>query len=81
MLFSQEGQDVYLEVFHKELEAFKQRVKDYTDKCRGHLSNTEQQNVGTNCILDPKEATVPSVSALKFVPASLVPQCIYHLQK
>ncbi|XP_006788784.1 hsp90 co-chaperone Cdc37-like 1 [Neolamprologus brichardi] len=59
---AKEGQDVYLEVFHTELEAFKQRVKDYTDKCRGHLSNTEQQNIGTNCILDPKESTVPSVA-------------------
>ncbi|XP_047425582.1 hsp90 co-chaperone Cdc37-like 1 [Mugil cephalus] len=53
---AKEGQDVYLEVFHTELEAFKQRVKEYTLKCRADTSNMEQQNTGTNCRLDPKEA-------------------------
>lgn len=61
----QEGQNVYLEVFHKELEAFKQRVKEYIAKCRSDISNTEQQNTGTNYRLDSKETTdlLPQVSA------------------
>ncbi|XP_008298908.1 hsp90 co-chaperone Cdc37-like 1 isoform X3 [Stegastes partitus] len=54
---AKEGQDVYLEVFHTELNAFKQRVKEYTVKCRSDTSTIEQQNIGTNCRLDPKEAT------------------------
>lgn len=54
---AKEGQDVYLEVFHTELDAFKRRVKEYTVKCRSDTSNTEQQNIDTNCRLDPKEAT------------------------
>ncbi|XP_018525916.1 hsp90 co-chaperone Cdc37-like 1 [Lates calcarifer] len=54
---AKEGQDVYLEVFHTELEAFKYRVKDYAVKCRGDAPNSiEQQNTGTNCRLDPKES-------------------------
>lgn len=31
----EDGQDVYLEVFHTELEAFKHRVKDHTVRCNG----------------------------------------------
>lgn len=54
---AKEGQDVYLEVFYTELNAFKQRVKEYTVKCRSDTSTIEQQNIGTNCRLDPKEAT------------------------
>ncbi|KAM9841432.1 hsp90 co-chaperone Cdc37-like 1 [Aulostomus maculatus] len=50
---TKEGQDVYLEVFHTELEAFKYRVKEHAVKCKG---DTEQQSNGTNCRLDPKEA-------------------------
>uniref|UniRef100_A0A3P8SC78 Hsp90 co-chaperone Cdc37-like 1 n=1 Tax=Amphiprion percula TaxID=161767 RepID=A0A3P8SC78_AMPPE len=62
---AKEGQDVYLEVFYTELNAFKQRVKEYTVKCRSDASTSEQQNIGTNCRLDPKEATdsLPPVSA------------------
>ncbi|KAM9337864.1 hsp90 co-chaperone Cdc37-like 1 [Symphorus nematophorus] len=53
---AKDRQDVYLEVFHTELEAFKHRVKEYTVKCRGDtVNNAEQQNTGTNCRLDPKE--------------------------
>ncbi|XP_061590287.1 hsp90 co-chaperone Cdc37-like 1 isoform X1 [Cololabis saira] len=54
---AKKGQDLYLEVFHKELEAFKQRVKDYIDKRRSDISNAEQQNTGTNYRLDSKETT------------------------
>lgn len=54
---AKEGQDVYLEVFHKELEAFKQRVRDYTAECNSDTHNVEQQNIGTYCRLAPKEAT------------------------
>ncbi|AWP15119.1 putative hsp90 co-chaperone Cdc37-like 1 [Scophthalmus maximus] len=46
---AKEGQDVYLEVFHTELEAFKRRVREYA-------VNAEQQNTGTNCRLDPKDS-------------------------
>ncbi|XP_070844351.1 hsp90 co-chaperone Cdc37-like 1 [Chaetodon trifascialis] len=54
---AKDGQEVYLEVFHTELEAFKHRVKEYPVKCRGDTVNSaEQQNTGTNCRLDPKEA-------------------------
>ncbi|XP_069019574.1 hsp90 co-chaperone Cdc37-like 1 isoform X1 [Embiotoca jacksoni] len=56
---AKEGQDVYLEVFYTELGAFKQRVKEYTLKCREDTSSTAQQNSGTKCRLDPKEETVP----------------------
>ncbi|XP_013859345.1 hsp90 co-chaperone Cdc37-like 1 isoform X2 [Austrofundulus limnaeus] len=44
---AKEGQDVYLEVFYVELEAFKQRVKEYTVKCKNDSSNSQQQNSGT----------------------------------
>nr|XP_020461719.1 hsp90 co-chaperone Cdc37-like 1 [Monopterus albus] len=54
---AKEGQDVYLEVFHAELEAFKHRVKEYAAKCRGDTANSvEQKNTDTNCRLNPKEA-------------------------
>lgn len=54
---AKEGQDVYLEVFHAELEAFKYRLKEYAVKCKGDTpNNTEQQSTGTHCRLDPKEA-------------------------
>ncbi|XP_029024864.1 hsp90 co-chaperone Cdc37-like 1 isoform X2 [Betta splendens] len=54
---AKEGQEVYLEVFHSELEAFKHRVREYTDKCRrGTSNNAEGQNTDTNCRRDPKEA-------------------------
>lgn len=61
---AQDGQDVYLEVFQTELEAFKHRVKDYAVKCRGDTVNEiEQRNTGTNRRLDPKEAvSFPSLS-------------------
>lgn len=45
---AKEGQDVYLEVFRAELEAFKQRVKEYAAKCRNDALNTDQQNDGPN---------------------------------
>ncbi|KAM4532351.1 hsp90 co-chaperone Cdc37-like 1 [Fundulus diaphanus] len=45
---AKEGQDVYLEVFRAELEAFKQRVKEYAAKCRNDALNVDQQNDGTN---------------------------------
>ncbi|XP_059213735.1 hsp90 co-chaperone Cdc37-like 1 [Centropristis striata] len=54
---AKEGQEVYLEVFRTELEAFKHRVKDCAVKSRGDIpNNVEQQKTGTNCRLDPKEA-------------------------
>ncbi|XP_017265945.1 hsp90 co-chaperone Cdc37-like 1 isoform X2 [Kryptolebias marmoratus] len=49
---AKEGQEVYLEVFHAELEGFKQRVKEYTVKCKNHTSNS-----GTNYRFDTKEPT------------------------
>ncbi|XP_028456741.1 hsp90 co-chaperone Cdc37-like 1 isoform X2 [Perca flavescens] len=54
---AKEGQDVYLEVFYTELEAFKDRVKENAFKSRGDTpNNVDQQKTITNCILDPKEA-------------------------
>ncbi|XP_039636022.1 hsp90 co-chaperone Cdc37-like 1 isoform X2 [Perca fluviatilis] len=54
---AKEGQDVYLEVFYTELEAFKDRVKENAFKSRGDTTNNvDQQKTSTNCILDPKEA-------------------------
>ncbi|XP_028318673.1 hsp90 co-chaperone Cdc37-like 1 isoform X2 [Gouania willdenowi] len=54
---AKEGQDVYLEVFHTELEAFKHRVKEYSVTCRSNTANVEEQNSGTYCRPDPKEST------------------------
>ncbi|KAG9354166.1 hypothetical protein JZ751_012290 [Albula glossodonta] len=49
-------QEGYLDVFQTELEAFKQRVKDYTVKCKGETpNNTEHQKAPNCCCLDPKE--------------------------
>lgn len=54
---AKEGQDVYLEVFHTELEAFKYRVREYAVRCKGDApNNTEQQSTGTNCRVEPKDA-------------------------
>ncbi|CAG5867338.1 unnamed protein product [Menidia menidia] len=54
---AKEGQDVYLEVFHTEVEAFKQRVKEYTITSRSDMSNIEQQNTDVNNRANSKEAT------------------------
>lgn len=54
---AKEGQDVYLEVFHTELEAFKHRVREYAVKSRSDTpNNVEQHKTATNCRLNPKEA-------------------------
>uniref|UniRef100_A0A8D3BD57 Hsp90 co-chaperone Cdc37-like 1 n=1 Tax=Scophthalmus maximus TaxID=52904 RepID=A0A8D3BD57_SCOMX len=68
---AKEGQDVYLEVFHTELEAFKRRVREYA-------VNAEQQNTGTNCRLDPKDSldSLPPVS----VPLCSISYCSYPTQ-
>ncbi|XP_030625505.1 hsp90 co-chaperone Cdc37-like 1 [Chanos chanos] len=49
-------QEGYLDVFHTELEAFKQRVKEYTMKSKGETpKEREHQNTPSRCHLDPKE--------------------------
>ncbi|KAK5878775.1 hypothetical protein CesoFtcFv8_024153 [Champsocephalus esox] len=54
---AKEGQDVYLEVFHSELEAFKQRVRESALRSRcDALHNVEPQQSDTNCRVKPKEA-------------------------
>ncbi|XP_034565227.1 hsp90 co-chaperone Cdc37-like 1 isoform X1 [Notolabrus celidotus] len=54
---AKDGQDVYLEVFHTELDTFKHRVREYALKCRDDTHNIiGQHNTGTNCRLNPKEA-------------------------
>ncbi|XP_061658261.1 hsp90 co-chaperone Cdc37-like 1 [Syngnathoides biaculeatus] len=55
---AKEGQNVYLEVFHTELEAFKYRVREHVVQCKSIVSNntTQQPTNGTNCRLNPKEA-------------------------
>ncbi|XP_068609028.1 hsp90 co-chaperone Cdc37-like 1 [Brachionichthys hirsutus] len=56
---AKDGQDLYLEVFHTELEAFKHRVKEYTVHSRGEsVRCVEQQSADTNYRLDPKEASL-----------------------
>nr|XP_057912198.1 hsp90 co-chaperone Cdc37-like 1 isoform X4 [Doryrhamphus excisus] len=54
---AKEGQEVYLEVFHSELEALKRRVREHEARCKSvACSNPQQTSNGTNCRLDPKEA-------------------------
>ncbi|XP_008322759.1 hsp90 co-chaperone Cdc37-like 1 isoform X2 [Cynoglossus semilaevis] len=54
---AKEGQGVYLEVFHTELDAFKHRVRECAAKCRDDdLNSLEQQNVNTNCKFEPKDS-------------------------
>ncbi|XP_019937707.2 hsp90 co-chaperone Cdc37-like 1 [Paralichthys olivaceus] len=68
---TKEGQDVYLEVFHTELEAFKHRVKEYAVKCRGDTpNNTEIQSSDTNCRPDPKDSL-----------DTLTPVAEYHMKR
>uniref|UniRef100_A0A1A7YQM2 Hsp90 co-chaperone Cdc37-like 1 n=1 Tax=Iconisemion striatum TaxID=60296 RepID=A0A1A7YQM2_9TELE len=54
---AKEGQDVYLEVFHSELEAFKQRVKEYAVNCKSDTLNIHQQSPAANVRGDDKEPT------------------------
>uniref|UniRef100_A0A087YP57 Hsp90 co-chaperone Cdc37-like 1 n=1 Tax=Poecilia formosa TaxID=48698 RepID=A0A087YP57_POEFO len=55
---AKEGQDVYLEVFRAELDAFKQRVEEYAAKCRNDVLNVDQQqSVDTNCRPNTKVTT------------------------
>lgn len=50
------GQEGYLDVFHTELQAFKDRVKEYTMKSTGETpKDTVHQNTPSACRLDPKE--------------------------
>ncbi|KAK7120214.1 hypothetical protein R3I94_020277 [Phoxinus phoxinus] len=50
------GQEGYLDVFHTELKAFKQRVKECTMKSNGGTPNDAvHQNTPPGCRLDPKE--------------------------
>ncbi|XP_066566832.1 hsp90 co-chaperone Cdc37-like 1 isoform X2 [Amia ocellicauda] len=50
------GQEGYVDVFRTELEAFKQRVRDYTGKCKKENSaDMEHQKPPNGCCLDPKE--------------------------
>uniref|UniRef100_A0A3Q3XLR4 Hsp90 co-chaperone Cdc37-like 1 n=1 Tax=Mola mola TaxID=94237 RepID=A0A3Q3XLR4_MOLML len=68
---AKDGQDVYLEVFHTEFEAFKHRVKDYSEKSKGDpVSSAGQRSAGTNCRLEPKETqgSIPPVSAVEEYP-------------
>lgn len=68
---TKEGQDVYLEVFHTELEAFKHRVKEYAVKCRGDTPSIDQlQSSSTNCRPDPKDPL-----------DSLTPVAEYHMKR
>ncbi|XP_070706961.1 hsp90 co-chaperone Cdc37-like 1 [Pempheris klunzingeri] len=70
---AKDRQDVYLEVFHTELEAFKHRVKEYTAKSKqDSADNVELQNTGTNCRLDPKDA----LDSLPLVAEYPVKRCI-----
>uniref|UniRef100_W5LJT9 Hsp90 co-chaperone Cdc37-like 1 n=1 Tax=Astyanax mexicanus TaxID=7994 RepID=W5LJT9_ASTMX len=53
---AKEGQEGYLDVFHTELEAFKQRVREYAMKSKGENPKApEQQCTPNRRCLDPKE--------------------------
>ncbi|CDQ79399.1 unnamed protein product, partial [Oncorhynchus mykiss] len=69
------GQEGYLDVFHTELEAFKQRVKEHTVKCKGEtLPNfTEHQSSTARCRPDPGEVleSLPPVS----IPNDIIYTC------
>uniref|UniRef100_A0A3B5L6E1 Hsp90 co-chaperone Cdc37-like 1 n=1 Tax=Xiphophorus couchianus TaxID=32473 RepID=A0A3B5L6E1_9TELE len=54
---AKEGQDVYLEVFRAELDAFKQRVEEYAAKCRNDALNVDHQGFDTNCRPNTKVTT------------------------
>lgn len=62
----QDGQDIYLEVFHAEVEAFIQRVKEYAAQHESSQANSsEQEQLSVKCSLVPKDVrdTLPPVSA------------------
>nr|XP_057912196.1 hsp90 co-chaperone Cdc37-like 1 isoform X2 [Doryrhamphus excisus] len=64
---AKEGQEVYLEVFHSELEALKRRVREHEARCKSvACSNPQQTSNGTNCRLDPKEAHSSSPQVSEF---------------
>ncbi|XP_006627235.1 hsp90 co-chaperone Cdc37-like 1 [Lepisosteus oculatus] len=53
---AKEGQEGYVNIFTAELEAFKQRVREYTMKCKSEtFTAPELQNTPTVSLLDPKE--------------------------
>lgn len=61
----QDGQDIYLEVFHAEVEAFIQRVKEYAVQHESSQANSsEQEQLSVKCLV-PKDVldTLPPVSA------------------
>ncbi|XP_026075142.1 hsp90 co-chaperone Cdc37-like 1 isoform X2 [Carassius auratus] len=65
------GQEGYLDVFHTELNAFTQRVKEYTMKSKGETpKDTVHQNTPAGFRLDPKE-----------VLESLPPVAEYHVKR
>ncbi|XP_016374260.1 hsp90 co-chaperone Cdc37-like 1 isoform X2 [Sinocyclocheilus rhinocerous] len=65
------GQEGYLDVFHTELNDFKQRVKVYTMKSKGETpKDPVHQNTPPGCRLDPKE-----------VLESLPPVAEYHVKR
>ncbi|XP_043106275.1 hsp90 co-chaperone Cdc37-like 1 isoform X2 [Puntigrus tetrazona] len=65
------GQEGYLDVFHTELNAFKQRVTEYTKKSKGESpKDAVHQNTPPGCRLDPKE-----------VLESLPPVAEYHVKR
>lgn len=80
----QEGQDVYLEVFRAELEAFKQRVKEYVAKCRNDALNADQQNDGPNYRPNTKVTTdiisQASTAVFSWVSLNLVACSSYLVQ-
>ncbi|TRY66784.1 hypothetical protein DNTS_009576 [Danionella cerebrum] len=49
------GQEGYLDVFHTELQAFTERVKEYTMKSKGGSSKNAGQEITAGCRLDPKD--------------------------
>lgn len=64
LLLVQDGQDIYLEVFRAEVEAFIRRVKEYAAQHESALDHSSQQ-VSIKCSLVPKDVpdALPPVSA------------------
>lgn len=57
----QDGQDIYLEVFHAEVEAFIERVKEYAAQHEGAPDDgSEQHQLSIRCSLVPKDVPDPS---------------------
>lgn len=68
---AKDGQDVYLDVFHTELEAFKQRVREYVKSRDNTVNNAEQQNTGRPDAKDAVNTPVAEYPMKHYIEAGL----------